>query len=281
VPRLPDLDTPAHIKQVRIQFATIAVRICSYSTRTNCGGTPCQRANISGDADTATTQVWRRIRCDTLERRVDFLSGLATTCGCVVARHALHRRKNKQMKNGATNPDPLWRRVSKGLTAALMFSVWLVEARGDAISELTAYYNKVDANLARAIERGEIEKARKLLKLRNNVAKELTQKESLASGASNSTPTPALKTPLVESTIIATPNPQVKEKSELERAPRGKHKVWYGRRYRYVDDEEKEESGTRAKVSATPKPTPSATPNGTDTDTSLERWMGPNFNNHR
>jgi hypothetical protein len=185
------------------------------------------------------------------------------------------------MKNGATNPDPLWRRVSKGLTAALMFSVWLVEARGDAISELTAYYNKVDANLARAIERGEIEKARKLLKLRNNVAKELTQKESLASGASNSTPTPALKTPLVESTIIATPNPQVKEKSELERAPRGKHKVWYGRRYRYVDDEEKEESGTRAKVSATPKPTPSATPNGTDTDTSLERWMGPNFNNHR
>ena len=65
------------------------------------------------------------------------------------------------------------------------------------------------------------------------------------------------------------------------RAPRGKHKVWYGRRNRYVDDEEKEESGTRAKVSATPKPTPNPTPNGTDTDTSLERWMGPNFNNPR
>jgi hypothetical protein len=65
------------------------------------------------------------------------------------------------------------------------------------------------------------------------------------------------------------------------RAPRGKHKVWYGRRNRYVDDKEKEESGTRAKVSATPKPTPNPTPNGTDTDTSLERWMGPNFNNPR
>ena len=185
------------------------------------------------------------------------------------------------MKNGATSPDPLWRRVSKGLTAALMFSVWLVEARGDAISELTAYYNKVDADLASAIDRGEIEKARNLLKLRNNVAKELAQKKSLANGASNSTPTPALKTSPVEPTIIATPSPQVKEKSERERAPRGKHKVWYGRRYRYVDDEEKEESGTRAKVSATPKPTPSVTPNGTDTDTSLERWMGPNFNNPR
>jgi hypothetical protein len=185
------------------------------------------------------------------------------------------------MKNGATSPDPLWRRVSKGLTAALMFSVWLVEVRGDAISDLTDYYNKVDADLASAIERGEIEKARNLLKLRNNVAKELAQKKSLANGASNSTPTPALKTPPVEPTIIATPSPQVKEKSELERAPRGKHKVWYGRRYRYVEDEEKEESGTRAKASATPKPTPSATPNGTDTDTSLERWMGPNFNNPR
>jgi hypothetical protein len=185
------------------------------------------------------------------------------------------------MKNGATSPNLLWRRVSKGLTAALMFSVWLVEARGDAISELTAYYNKVDSDLASAIERGEIEKARNLLKLRNNVAKELAQKKSLANGASNSTPTPALKTPPVESTIIATPSPQVKEKSELERAPRGKHKVRYGRRYRYVNDEEKEESGTRAKAGATPNPTPSATPNRTDTDTSLERWMGPNFNNPR
>jgi hypothetical protein len=177
------------------------------------------------------------------------------------------------MKNGATSPDPLWRRVSKGLTAALMFSVWLVEARGDAISELTAYYNKVDADLASAIERGEIEKARNLLKLRNNVAKELAQKKSLANGASNSTPTPALKTPPVETIIVARPSPQVTEKSDRERAPRGK------RRDRYVGDKEKEDSEARAKVSATPKPTPSATPNGTDTDTSLERWMGPNFNN--
>ena len=185
------------------------------------------------------------------------------------------------MKNGATNPDPLWGQLSKGLTAALMFSVCLVEARGDAISDLTAYYNKVDAALASAIERGDIENARNLLKLRNNVAKELAQKKSLGSGASSSTPTPALKTPPVESIIIATPSPRVKEKSERERAPRGKHKVWYGRSYRYVDDEEKEESGARAKVSATPKPTPSATPNSTDTDTSLERWMGPNFNNPR
>ena len=38
MPRLPDLDSPAHIKHVRIQLATIAVRICSYCTRTNCGG---------------------------------------------------------------------------------------------------------------------------------------------------------------------------------------------------------------------------------------------------
>jgi hypothetical protein len=180
------------------------------------------------------------------------------------------------MKNSATSPDPLWARVSKGLMAALMFSVWLVEARGDAISELTTYYNKVDAALASAIERGEIEKARNLLMLRNDVAKELAQKKSLAS---SSTPTPVLKTPPVESMIIATPSPQVKEKSE--RAPQGKHKVWYGRRYRYGDDEEKRESGARATVSATPKPTPTATPNGTDTDTSLERWMGPNFNNPR
>ena len=185
------------------------------------------------------------------------------------------------MKNGAMSPDPHWRRVSRGLTAALMLSVWSVEARGDAISELTAYYNKVDADLGSAIERGEVEKARNLLKLRNNIAKELTRQKTLASGASNSTPTPtpALKTPPGESIVVATPSPQVKEKSERERAPRGKHKVWYGRRYRYVEDEEKEESGTRAKASATPKPTPSATPNGTDTDTSLERWMGPNFNN--
>jgi hypothetical protein len=29
----------------------------------------------------------RRKRCDTLGRRVDFPSGLATTCGCVLARH--------------------------------------------------------------------------------------------------------------------------------------------------------------------------------------------------
>ena len=185
------------------------------------------------------------------------------------------------MKNGPTSPDPLWGRATKGLMAALMFSVWLAEARGDPVSDLTAYYNKLDAALASAIERGDIENARNLLKLRNNVAKELAQKKSLASGASGSTPTPALKTPPVESTIIATPSPQVKEKSERERAPRGKHKVWYGSRYRYVDDEEKKESGARAKVSATPKPTPSATPNATDTDTSLERWMGPNFNNPR
>ena len=68
------------------------------------------------------------------------------------------------MKNGATSPDLLWRRVSKGLTAALMFSVWLVEARGDAISELTAYYNKVDSDLASAIERGEIREGAKPIK---------------------------------------------------------------------------------------------------------------------
>jgi hypothetical protein len=186
------------------------------------------------------------------------------------------------MKNGATSPGPLWGRVSKGLTAALMFSIWLVDARGDAIGELTAYYNKVDAALASAIERGEIENARNLLKLRNNVANELAQKKNLASGASSATPTPPLSTPPVESIIVATPSPQVKEKAEKERAPRGKHKV-SGRRYRYVDDEEKEESAASAKVSvsATPKSTPSVTPNGTDTDTSLERWMGPNFNNPR
>jgi hypothetical protein len=182
------------------------------------------------------------------------------------------------MKNGATSSDPLWARVSKALTTALMFSVWLVDARGDAISELTAYYNKVDAALGSAIERGEIQKARNLLTLRNNVAKKLAQKKSLAS---SSTPTPTLKTPPVEPVIIATPSPQVKEKPEQEQAPRGKRKVWYGRRYRYVDDEQKEESGARATVSATPKPTPRATTNGTDTDTSLERWMGPNFNNPR
>jgi hypothetical protein len=180
------------------------------------------------------------------------------------------------MKNAVMSPDPLWARVSKGLTAALMFSVWLVEARGDAIGELTAYYNKVDAALASAIERGEIEKARNLLTLRNNVAKDLAQKKSLAN---SSTPTPALKTPPVEPTVIATPTPRFKDKSEREQAPRGKRKVWYGRRYRYAGDEEKQESGAKATVSATPKPTPSATPNGTDTDTSLERWMGPNFNN--
>jgi hypothetical protein len=188
-----------------------------------------------------------------------------------------------KMKNDATSPDPLWGLVRKGLTAALMFSVCLLEARGDPISELTAYYNKVDADLANAIERGEINNARNLLRLRNDVAKELAQKKSLASGGSSSTPTPtpALQRPPVESIMVATPSPQVKENSERERPPRGKHKVSYGRPNRYVDGEEKEASGTRAKVSATPKPTPSATPNGTDTDTSLERWMGPNFNNPR
>ena len=85
------------------------------------------------------------------------------------------------MKNDATSPDSLWGLVSKGLTAALMVSVWLGEARGDPISELTAYYNKVDADLASAIERGEIKDARNLLTLRNNVARELAQKKSLAS----------------------------------------------------------------------------------------------------
>jgi hypothetical protein len=182
------------------------------------------------------------------------------------------------MKNGVTSPYLLWGRAIKGLTAALMFSVCLVEARGDAISDLTASYNKVDADLASAIERGDIESAQNLLKLLNNLAKELAQKKSLQSEASSSTPTPKPKKPPVESIIIATPSPQIKEKSEREQAPRGKHKVWYGRRYRYVDDEKKEEAGAKAKVSATPKPTPSATPNGPDTDTSLERWMGPNFN---
>jgi hypothetical protein len=173
------------------------------------------------------------------------------------------------MKNGPTSPDPLWGRATKGLMAALVFSVWLAEARGDALSDLTAYYSKVDAALASAIERGDIENARNLLKLRNNVAKELAQKKDLGSGASSSTPTPALKTPPVETIIVAKPSPQVTEKSDRERAPRGK------RRDRYVGDKEKEDSEARAKVSATPKPTP----NGTDTDTSLERWMGPNFNN--
>jgi hypothetical protein len=43
-----------------------------------------------------------------------------------------------------------------------MFSAWLVEVRADTISELIAYYNKADADLASAIERGEIEKARNL-----------------------------------------------------------------------------------------------------------------------
>ena len=183
------------------------------------------------------------------------------------------------MKNGATNPDWLWGRLSKELTAALIFSVCLVEARGDAISDLTAYYNKVDAALASAIERGDIENARNLLKVRNNVAKELAQKKDLGSGASSSTPTPALKTPPVETIIVAKPSPQVKEQSAGERAPQGKRNVRHGRHDRYVDGEEKEESGARTEMSATPKQTPSATPNARDTDTSLERWMGPNFNN--
>ena len=54
------------------------------------------------------------------------------------------------MKYGPTSPDPLWGRATKGLMAALMFSVWLAEARGDAVSDLAAYYNKVDAALASA-----------------------------------------------------------------------------------------------------------------------------------
>jgi hypothetical protein len=123
-----------------------------------------------------------------------------------------------------------------------------LECHVDFVSGLATTW--ADSDLASAIERGEIEKARKLLKLRNNVAKELAQKKSLANGASNSTPTPALKTSPVEATVIAAPSPQVKEKSELERSPRGKHKVWYGRRYRYVNDEKKEESGARATLSA-------------------------------
>ena len=93
------------------------------------------------------------------------------------------------MKNGAPRTDPLWGRVSKGLTAALMFSLCLAEARGDAISDLTAYYNKVDAALAGAIERGDIKDARSLLKLRNDLAKELAQKKSLQNSPSSSTPT--------------------------------------------------------------------------------------------
>jgi hypothetical protein len=196
-----------------------------------------------------------------------------------VARHRSGSKEQKQMKKGETSPYPLWGRVAKGLTAALMFSVCL-EARGDAVSDLTATYNKVDAALASAIERGDIESAQNLLKLLNNVASELAQKKSLQNGASSSTPTP-LKKPPVESIIIATSSPQIKEKSEREQVPRGKHKVRYGRHSRYEDDEGKEEAIARAKVSATPKPAPSATPNGTDTDTSLERWMGPNFNNPR
>ena len=183
------------------------------------------------------------------------------------------------MKNGAPRTDPLWGRVSKGLTAALMFSLCLAEARGDAISDLTAYYNKVDAALAGAIERGDIKDARSLLKLRNDLAKELAQKKSLQNSPSSSTPTPTLKTPPVESIVVATPSPQVKEQLERGRAPQGKRKVSHGRRDRYVDDEE--ESGARTKASATPKQAPSATPNAKDTDTSLERWMGPNFNNPR
>src|SRR5271165_4510864 len=109
------------------------------------------------------------------------------------------------MKNGATRPDSLWRRVSKGLTAALMFSVWLAEARGDAISDLTAYYDKVDTALAAAIERGDIKDARSLLKLRNDLAKQLAQKKSLQNSPTNPTPapTPTLKTPPVQSIMVA------------------------------------------------------------------------------
>jgi hypothetical protein len=184
------------------------------------------------------------------------------------------------MKNGATRPDPLWGRVSTGLTAALMFSVWLAEAREDSISDLTAHYNKVDAALAVAIERGDIKDARNLLKLRNDLARELAHKKSLQNSPSSSTPTPTLKTPPIQS-IVATPSSQVKGQSERAREPQGKRKVWHGGRDRYVDGEEKGESGARTKASAIPKQTPTATPNARDTDTSLERWMGPNFNNPR
>jgi hypothetical protein len=94
-----------------------------------------------------------------------------------------------------------------------MFSVCLVEAHGDAIGDLTASYNKVDAALASAIERGDMESAQNLLKILNNVAKELAQQKSLQSGARSSTPTPELKKPPVESIVIATSSPQSKEKS--------------------------------------------------------------------
>jgi hypothetical protein len=57
MPRLADLDAPAHIKHVRIQFATIAVRICSYSTRTVGGSVPAskhqQRRRYSYDTNLA------------------------------------------------------------------------------------------------------------------------------------------------------------------------------------------------------------------------------------
>jgi hypothetical protein len=183
------------------------------------------------------------------------------------------------MKNDARRPDPLWGRVSKGLTAAVLFSVWLAEARGEAISDLTAYYNKVDAALAAAIERGDIKDARSLLILRNNLAKELTQKKSLQNSPFSPKPTPTLKTAPARSIVVATPSPQVKAQSE--RASQGKRKVRHGRRDLYLDDGQKQESGAGTKASAAPKETPSPTTNAGDTDTSLERWMGPNFNNPR
>jgi hypothetical protein len=89
------------------------------------------------------------------ERREILFRWLAATCEYVKARHRSAPKDkwtNKQMKNEAPSSDPLWGRVSKWITAAPISSVRLVEARGDAISELTAYYNKVDADLASAIE---------------------------------------------------------------------------------------------------------------------------------
>ena len=185
------------------------------------------------------------------------------------------------MENGATRTDPFWGRVIRWLAVALVFSAWLTETRGDAISDLTANYNKVDTSLAVAIERGDLKDARNLLKLRNDLAKELAEKKSLQNSPASSTPAPTLKAPPVQSIIVVTPSPQVKEQSEQKRAPQGKRKVSNEHRDRYVNDQQKEESGARTKTSAEPKQTPSATPNAGDTDTSLERWMGPNFNNPR
>jgi hypothetical protein len=196
-------------------------------------------------------------------------------------RESYQFRFERQMENGATRTDPFWGRVIRWLAVALVFSAWLTETRGDAISDLTANYNKVDASLAVAIERGDLKDARNLLKLRNDLAKELAEKKSLQNSPASSTPAPTLKAPPVQSIIVVTPSPQVKEQSEQKRAPQGKRKVSNEHRDRYVNDQQKEESGARTKTSAEPKQTPSATPNAGDTDTSLERWMGPNFNNPR